>query len=182
MALNQQEWSFNPPVRMVQEVRRRGVATRAELAHATGVKVEKQVDLVRGLVEHGILSQDGPQIPTVVAWRSTCRKSTPLQLAGDLGTIVGIDVALDRITVGVSDAAYELLNAPDATAAAVDITDAHRTVEAIADLVVAALEDEHAIPDRIIGIGIGLPGPVDRLTGAPASDSILPGWGGLAVR
>jgi predicted NBD/HSP70 family sugar kinase len=35
--------------------------------------------------------------------------------------------------------------------------------------------------DKVIGVGIGIPGPVDRVHGTVGSASILPGWRGIRV-
>ncbi len=39
-----------------------------------------------------------------------------------------------------------------------------------------------ALPGRLWGIGIGLPGPVEFRTGRPISPTIMPGWDGYPVR
>ncbi|MGZ5332962.1 MAG: ROK family protein, partial [Solirubrobacterales bacterium] len=33
--------------------------------------------------------------------------------------------------------------------------------------------------DQVLGVGMGLPGPIDHSTGAVGSSSILPGWVGI---
>ena len=40
----------------------------------------------------------------------------------------------------------------------------------------------HAIPGRLWGVGIGVPGPVEFETGRPISPPIMPGWDGYPIR
>jgi hypothetical protein len=35
--------------------------------------------------------------------------------------------------------------------------------------------------DRLLGAGVGLPGPIHRATGMPAPSMILPGWAAVHV-
>lgn len=57
---------------------------------------------------------------------------------------------------------------------------------AIMPLVVERLDELLARPSvagrRVLGLGIGLPGPVDQGTGRPTSPPIMPGWDGYDVR
>jgi predicted NBD/HSP70 family sugar kinase len=47
-------------------------------------------------------------------------------------------------------------------------------------LVARLLEQTGFRPDKVIGVGLGVPGPIDGETGALGSTAILPGWTGIA--
>jgi predicted NBD/HSP70 family sugar kinase len=49
------------------------------------------------------------------------------------------------------------------------------------DLADAALAEAGAGRDRVLGVGLGLPGPIHRVTGMIGSPAILPGWVGIRV-
>jgi predicted NBD/HSP70 family sugar kinase len=157
-------------VRVVQEVRRRGIATRDVLMAATGVSKTQLSRLIGPLVRDGFLAQSEK-----VAGR------IPVQLAPGLGALVGVDVALGEIVIAVSDAAYGLLNDPRKTRTVVPITDPGKTLAKVADVIAGELQACRVTPSSVIGVGVGLPGPVRRVTGVPDSESILPGWSGLKV-
>jgi ROK family len=122
-------------------------------------------------VSDGFLVEDGPKIG----------KSRPAQLAPNIGTLVGIDVTLDNVMVAVSDASFGLLNDPATTLTAIPIKEARTSLELIAELVAQVLDTLGSASESVIGLGLGLPGPIDRESGIPTSPSILPGWAGMDV-
>jgi predicted NBD/HSP70 family sugar kinase len=55
-------------------------------------------------------------------------------------------------------------------------------MDAAVDLVGAALADAGVERGRVVGAGLGLPGPIDARSGTVGSSVIMPSWAGLAPR
>ena len=52
-------------------------------------------------------------------------------------------------------------------------------LDAATALIDSVLEEADVDRERVLGVGMGLPGPIDRSTGTVGSSSILPGWVGV---
>jgi hypothetical protein len=99
-----------------------------------------------------------------------------MRIGGGLGRLIGVDVTLSRIKVAITDFDYALMNHPPEATVESDTSDPGPTLEAIADLVAGELRHVHAGAQEIVGLGLGLPGPVNRIKGAPDAPEILPRW------
>jgi predicted NBD/HSP70 family sugar kinase len=93
---------------------------------------------------------------------------------------VGVDVGRTHVRVVVADLGLNVL------AEAVEHVDVPDHPQKTLEIVVATTEQllREAAVERadVLGVGIGLPGPVDRATGQLGSATILPGWVGHAPR
>src|SRR4051794_7989588 len=157
--------------RLVDALRRAGTASRADLARATGLSRSTVSSLVADLVERGLVTERGDD-------RSRPgRPGMMLALDPSAGAVVGIDFDHSHLRVAVADLSSTVL-AERLEALDVD----HRADEALdrAAALVAAVLAEAGVPrERVLGAGMGLPGPVDRRTGTVGSSVILPGWVGV---
>jgi glucokinase-like ROK family protein len=79
--------------------------------------------------------------------------------------------------VAVSDLSHEVL-AESGRELDVDHS-ADQGLDAAAELVEEVLGEAKVDRKAVIGVGMGLPGPINRATGKVGSSSILPGWVGL---
>jgi predicted NBD/HSP70 family sugar kinase len=100
-----------------------------------------------------------------------------LSLDRSAGVAVGIDFDHDRLRVALADLSSNVIGEDDTEIdvdhSAADAIDA--AVEMVGALRAAAEVDEA----RIVGVGVGLPGPIDKQTGTVGSTFILPGWAGI---
>ena len=103
----------------------------------------------------------------------------PVLLALDpsAGAAIGIDFGHSHVRVAVSDLAHRILCEQE-VALAVD-GDPVGSLDAAADLVRRKLAATGVGSSSVIGVGMGVPGPVDHRTGRIGSTSILPGWLGI---
>jgi len=157
---------------IVEMVRSRTALTRQELTDRTGLGravVRQRVDLAidLGLAEEsGIGASTGGRGPRLLRFRS---ESGRLALAA-LGP--------SRITVGVSDLQGEILGRHT-----VDWEISHGPSKTL-DEIVRTLRSElrHVLDKPLWGVGVGLPGPVEYVSGRPVAPPIMPGWNGFDVR
>jgi predicted NBD/HSP70 family sugar kinase len=95
------------------------------------------------------------------------------------GAAVGIDFGHSHVRVVVSDLASNLLAE---RRVAVDTDhDAQDGLDFAANLVEEALADAGVDRARVVGAGMGLPGPIEQPAGVVGSAAILPGWVGVSA-
>ncbi len=153
-------------LRVVDALRRRGHASRGELADATGLSRTTVTTLVADLQERGLVIEAG------AAGGGFARGRPPVQLRLDpsAGAAIGVDFGHSHVRVAVADLSAAVLG--------------ERRVEVDVDgspgkaLDVAAAVGHELVaraglrPRRVIGAVMGLPGPL-------GSSPILRGWAAL---
>jgi predicted NBD/HSP70 family sugar kinase len=160
--------------RVIDGLRERGVASRAELARITGLSRSTVSTIVGDLLESGLASEreggaDGEahagRPPVMVALNSKA------------GLALGIDFGHRHLRVAVSDLSHTVLAE---TWRELDVDhSADEGLDTAAAFVDDVLAEAGVDRSRVIGVGMGLPAPIDRATGAVQASSILPGWVGV---
>ena len=157
--------------RVIRTVRAAGSMTQAEIARATGLSAATVSNIVRELSLSGVVA--------VRPTSSGGRRARAVSLSRSAGLVVGIDFGHSHVRVAIGDLAHEVI-AEDTVFIDVDSSAADGLDQA-ERLVQAALRRVGAEPDDIIGVGLGVPGPIES-SGAVGSVSILPGWAGVNPR
>ncbi|HEX2144977.1 MAG TPA: ROK family protein [Glycomyces sp.] len=132
-----------------------GEASRGDLVGVTGLSTATVATVVSDLLEGGIVTE-----ARLTSGRIG-RPTTTLRLNGNRGRIVGIDVAETYIRAAVFDSALDEL------ASAEVATDEHHeepdyVIERIVRALDTALEGAHAARGDVLGVGISLPGGMQR--------------------
>ena len=165
--------------RVVRTLRELGVASRAEIARRSGLSRSTVSSLVADLKDEGLIAERaGGRVPRGAAGQSG-RPPVLIGLSPSAGVVVGIDFGKRHLAVAVSDPSHEVL-AESWREMPEDYAASHG-MDTASELVEAALEDAGVSHDRVLGVGLGLPGPIHRLTGMIGSPAILPGWVGIRV-
>lgn len=162
-----------PAGEMFQLLRDGRARTRSELTAATGLArstVAARIDL---LLASGLVGPAGE------AASSGGRPPSRFSFNPDAKTVLAVDVGATHIRVaGTNLAGEELFRAGTEMAVSAG-------PEAILDWVVTAgrelLADSGRPEASLAGVGIGLPGPVEHLSGRPVKPPIMPGWDGFDV-
>jgi glucokinase-like ROK family protein len=151
-------------------LRDEGAISRVALGERVGLPRAKLTAELGKLVDCGLAEVGGP------AASRGGRRSTLVHLADDL-RLLGAAVGATSITVAVTDGRCEVLahesEECDVRQGPVAVL---ARVSALADRVLAQA------PGRLIGAGIGLPGPVSFRDGMPVAPPIMPGWDRYPVR
>ncbi len=161
----------------VLDLVRRGVArTRPEVVRASGLGRSVVAGRVARLLELGVLDEHG------TAPSSGGRAPRELALRHDAGVVLVAPLGASRLTVGVTDLAGTLLASLDEPASIADgpgpVLD--RVDELFARLLEELAAERGHVP--VWGVGVGLPGPVEFLSGRPNRPPIMPGWDDADVR
>jgi predicted NBD/HSP70 family sugar kinase len=152
-------------LRVVDELRRRGNASRGEIADATGLSRTTVTTLVADLQGRGLVIETG-------AANGGGRGRPPVQLRLDpsAGAAIGVDFGHSHVHVAVADLSASVLgerrvelDVDGAPAKALDVAAALGH-----ELVARAGLD----PRRVVGAGMGLPGPL-------GASAIMRGWAKL---
>ncbi|MEU9759791.1 ROK family transcriptional regulator [Streptomyces sp. NPDC047985] len=158
--------------RVVRAVRMAGSLTQAEIARTTGLSAATVSNIVRELKEGGTVE--------VTPTSAGGRRARSVALSGDAGVVVGVDFGHTHLRVAVGSLAHQVI-AEEAEPLDVDASSeegfgrAQRLVERL-------IGATGVSPDKVIGVGLGVPGPIDIESGALGSTSILPGWKGINPR
>lgn len=151
---------------VVETVRRYGGLTQVELAAATGLSTATVSTLVRELLGAGV-------VETTTTTRSG-RRAQLVTLAKQVGLAVGVQIGHRHMRVALSDVAYDVL-----AEQLLPLPPEHRvdtSLDRAALLAVDMLERVGSDLDDVVGIGIGLPAPVDSSTGMVSVRGIMRGW------
>ena len=160
-------------LRVVDELRRHGKLSRAEIARRTGLSRTTISTLVGDLVHRGFVAEQ----PEADVASTRGRPGILLSLDPSAGAVVGVDFDHDRVHVAVSELSREVL-AEAVQELDVD-HDAAGGLDVAAELVAAVLAEAGVDLGRVLGVGMAVPGPVDPRTGKAYPGAILPGWSGV---
>lgn len=158
--------------RVIRAVRAAGSLTQADIARTTGLSAATVSNIVRELKELG-----------TVEVRSTSaggRRARSVSLSSDAGIVVGVDFGHSHLRVAVGNLAHQVL-AEEAEPVDVDAS-AEQGFDRAEKLVERLLTVAGVDRAKIIGIGLGVPGPIDMTSGTIGSTAILPGWRGTNPR
>ncbi len=161
---------------VIDTLKQRGTASRAELARLTGLSRTTVSSIVGDLQATGLIVErrGDPGSPNA---SQGGRPPILLTLDPSAGAIVGIDFAHDEVHMAVADLSYEILAERRAR---VDVDhDAQASIGAAEELLREALAEAGISSQSVIGVGMALSAPIERATGAIGSPAILPGWSGV---
>ena len=159
--------------RVVDALRERGLASRAELARMTGLSRSTISTIVADLLEAGLAGERDGQP------RASPMPAAPVMVAlnRSAGLAVGLDFGHRHLRGRRLRSARTVLAE---TWCEMDVDhSADQGLDTAAEFVERVLDEADVDRERVIGVGMGLPAPIDRGTGSVQASSILPGWVGV---
>src|SRR5262249_45548417 len=160
--------------RVIDALRRRGTASRSELARLTGLSRTTITSLVGELQERGLVVEQ-PAADTG-AEPARGRPPTLLRLDPSAGTAVGVYFDHTHLMVAAADLSSSVV-AERRVALDVDHS-AVAALDSAVELVDVVLEEAGLGREDVVGVGMGVSGPID-LAGYVGHTVILPDWAGL---
>jgi predicted NBD/HSP70 family sugar kinase/biotin operon repressor len=160
---------------LLQLLRENGTLSQAEIARKTGLSRTTVSTLVAELRGLGVLVESDAD--RTGAGAQGGRPPVMLALDDSAGAAVGVDIGHGHVRVAVANLARTVL--AERTQQLEVAHDAERTLTLAAELVRESLAEAGVEGERVLGVGLCLPGPIDRARGVVASGSILPGWHGV---
>ncbi len=158
---------------LLQLLRDETPRTRAELAKLTGLARSTVGARVDALLATGLLAPSGEAAST------GGRPPARFAFNPEARVVIGADIGATHGRVALTDLSGRPIRE---IGEELDITDGP---EVVLDWLVATtrrlLDDTGRDASDLVGIGIGLPGPVEHSTGRPMRPPIMPGWDGYDV-
>jgi glucokinase-like ROK family protein len=153
---------------LIDLIRKYGEFSKADLASFTEYSRSKITSCVDSLLEKEI----------IVANHTTeftgGRRSKTFSLNGKLGLVAGFDIGATSIDIGIADFSGKLISRYSEPAYVKD--GPIKILGRACSLLENMFNENKLSPEKLNGIGIGVPGPVDFSIGTLVSPPIMPGW------
>ncbi|MHA7268477.1 ROK family transcriptional regulator [Arthrobacter sp. HLT1-20] len=147
--------------------------TRAELAEITGLARSTVAARIDSLTAAGLIGPAGEAVS------SGGRPPSRFAFQPSARVILAVDVGATHVLIALLDlrgtVLSELRETIDVATGPTAVLD--QVLELCGQLFTQASRHER----ELVGMGMGLPGPVEHSTGKPASPPIMPGWDGFDV-
>ncbi len=142
--------------------------TKAELAHLTGLARSTVSSRVDALLASGLV------IPAGEAASTGGRPPSRIAFNRRAGLVLAIDLGASHGTVAIADLGGRILAS---TTRVLDIAAGpHAVLDMMAEEGRRLLDTEDLQGIALVGVGIGVPGPVEHSSGRPYNPPIMPGW------
>ncbi|CAN5760169.1 ROK family transcriptional regulator [soil metagenome] len=148
--------------------------SRDALANGAGFSKSRANAAVAGMLDQGLLEATGAQQST------GGRRAEALRLSRSLGVLLGVALGATGLEVGVLAPDLELLAHHSEPA---DVRDGPALLMArVRKLMRELLAKCKRKPGDVMGIGIGVPGPVDFESGQLVNAPLMPEWDAYSIR
>lgn len=152
---------------------RRGATSRAELARATGLARSTVSQRIAQLIGLGLVLEESDM-------RSTGgRPATRLRINEAGGLVLAADLGANHDRLAISDLAGRIL--AEHTAARPIAQGPEVILGWVRDNFLAQLAQLGRRVDEVVGMAIGVPGPVEFAAGRAVKPPIMPGWHGVSI-
>ena len=148
-----------------------GPSTQAELARQTGLSTATISNIVRIMSDAGIVETE----PTT----SSGRRALLVRLSNRSAVAVGIDFGRRHLRIAITTLGYDVVAEEN-----IELAMGHRAEEGIetaSSLLAKMLADNDIAHSSVLGVGVGIPGPIDRRAGRVVQGAILPEWVGIEL-
>jgi len=159
---------------VIRALRKNGQTSRTEIAHMTGWSRAKTSQEVNALIEKGYLVEVGEGIS------NGGRKPRLVRFNHQLGYIVGIDIGATSLEIALADINGSILKR---VAEPTDVRQPPEEILGRCSMLTLELIVAHGVrPEQILGIGVGVPGPVDFTRGVLVAPPLMPDWENYPIR
>ena len=161
-------------VEVMRALRRQGRISRTEISNITGWSKAKASQEIRSLVNKGYLVEFGEGVS------QGGRKPRLLGINDQLGYIAGLDIGATSLDIALADVTGLILQRRS------EPTDVKWSPEAVLgrciELLLELIQAQGVTPAQILGIGVGVPGPVDFARGVLVAPPLMPEWENFLIR
>jgi glucokinase-like ROK family protein len=159
---------------VIRALRRQGSISRTEVANITSWSRAKATQEIRSLITKGYLVERGEGVS------KGGRKPRLLFINHELGYIAGIDIGATSIDMALADVSGKVLqrrSEPTDVRLAPEVV-LGRCAEVLCEMTLA----QGCRPEQVLGIGVGVPGPVDFARGVLVAPPLMPDWENFLIR
>lgn len=164
----------NAALMVLQIIRRRGAVSRSTVTEITGWSKAKTTQEIRILLEKEYLVEVGNGAS------QGGRKPKLLKLNPDLGYLLGVDIGVTSLDMALTDIGGEILvrfSEP------VELRKGPEVVlDRVTEIALEMLGEVGGSANQILGIVIGVPGPVNFIEGVLVAPPLIPEWERFQIR
>lgn len=168
LQLNEQE------AQIVDALRRHTVISRTDIARLTDWSRPKVTAVAGRMIERGFLVEVGE------GDSQGGRRPRLLMLNGQLGYVVGVDVGATSIDLALADFNARVLSRENGPANVLD--EPSLLLGEVKRRLLDMVRRQGLRPEQILGVGIGVPGPVDFARGVLVAPPLMPAWENFPIR
>jgi predicted NBD/HSP70 family sugar kinase len=162
--------------RILDVLRLEGPLARTDIVRNAGLSRATVSSLLTELLDRRLVREEVDSRRLVAGGRPPAL----VDLEPSAAAAVGVDIGRTHVRVIVADLGLHVL-AEDVQRVDVPVHP-QETLELVVAFTERLLRESAVDAAELLGVGVGLPGPVDRASGRLGSATILPGWVGFAPR
>ncbi len=155
-------------------IRQEKSVSRAAIARRTNLSRSTVSHIIADLLEDGLVSEVGQ------GQSSGGRRPILLSFNDKAGFVVGVDLGATHILILITDLSGEIV-ASDEIVFSVS-AGPEAGLQKIVQSVRHCLAQADLEMEKVLGVGIGVPGPLEYAQGRVVAPPIMPGWHGVALR
>jgi hypothetical protein len=154
--------------KVIEALRKQGDISRTDITVLTGWSKAKTSQKIRELVNKGLLVEVGEGAS------QGGRRPRLLRINDRLGYLVGLDIGATSLDIALADVGGKICQRRSAL---VDIRQSpEEYLKDCRALILEMVSAQGCLPEQILGIGIGVPGPVDFKRGVLVAPPLMPDW------
>lgn len=159
---------------VIRALKKQGRISRTEISNITGWSKAKTSLEIRNLIAKGYLVEIGEGAS------QGGRRPGLLKINDRLGYVVGIDIGATSIDIALADVTGKIFQRRTETA---DVRQSPDVVLGRCSELICEIATAHGCqPNQILGIGVGVPGPVDFNRGVLVAPPLMPDWENFQIR
>lgn len=159
---------------MIRALGQKGKTSQPEISNLTGWSKAKTFKIVMDLKSKGFVTEAGEGIS------QGGRKPAMLRINSQIGFLVGLDVGATSVDAALADISGQVVQRRSIPA---DVRQApEEFLNGCCKLILEMLSDQGCHSDQVLGIGVGVPGPVDFARGVLVSPPLMYEWENFPIR
>lgn len=159
---------------VIRILSRQEQVSRTDITSITGWSKAKTSQVIQDLIAKGYLVEAGEGVS------QGGRKPRLLGINDQLGLLVGLDIGATSLDMVLTDVCGKILQRRTEAA------DVRKPPEEFlghcSELILDMVTAQGRRPDQILGIGVGVPGPVDFSRGVLVAPPLMPDWENFPIR
>jgi len=155
---------------VLEHIRTAPAVSRVEIAEHTGLTAQAISKIVRKLVQEGLVLEAGTAASSVRGGRP----ATELRVNPEAAYAIGVQIDRDLTTFALLDLTGAVVDKRRRTT---PLSGSRASISQICSVINALLASNGIAADNVLGIGVGVPGPLDAETGIAYSPGGMAGWG-----
>jgi predicted NBD/HSP70 family sugar kinase len=155
-------------------LRQEGPISRAELARRSNLSRSTVSSIIAALLENGLVRETG------IGDSHGGRRPIMIEFNYQSAFVIGIELGNTTLTVLLTDLAANVLRRAHVP---FDLTSGPEVcIAQVAAQVEQVLDAARVTRAKIVGVGVGVPGPLAYSSGRPVAPPVMPGWHGVPLR